>query len=176
MSGAERPERPSELLLDAAARLRAHIATRTGDSGRIELIQFMLGRDRFAMAIELIGTIERLPALTLVPNTPPFVAGIANLRGEIVPVLDLAAMLELEEEQRPRGLLVLRDRSHRFGIITHSLPDILKVSPEDIEPSPRLGDALGSILSGVLRRGDQIFGVIDLPRLLTLVARLTHAE
>lgn len=172
------PPPRTEALLAQAQRLRAQLESNPEETEEIGLIEFVLGADRFAIEIEVVSKIDKIPAITAVPNTPSFVKGVVNLRGEIFPVLDLAEMLGLKVDADDRGMLILQDGAKRFGIVSQALPDYFKTDPEKIDPPPKSTDIVGSILSGTLRRetDGQFIGIIDGARLFALVARLTHAE
>jgi purine-binding chemotaxis protein CheW len=175
---AKGPSKRIELYLAAAQRLRAQLESDPEETEEIGLIDFELGKDRFAIEIELVSKIDKIPPITPIPNSQKFVRGIANLRGEIFPVLDLSVLLELDAEGEDRGMLILQDDNRRFGILSHSLPDYFKTDPEKIEPAPKSIDTVGSILKGTLK-GDsenQFIGVIDGQQLFALVARLSNAE
>lgn len=171
-----RPQRRGDLLLDAAAKVRARLEANPEGTEELAVITFHLGSERFAIPIEAVGKIEVLPAITPVPQTPPFVRGVANHRGEIVPVIDLTLMFDMPTDRAPVGLLVMRDPQRRFAIITHSVPDTLKLSPDLIVDTPKGGELLGAVLSGGAVLGDSFLGIIDLNRLITLIARSADAE
>jgi purine-binding chemotaxis protein CheW len=164
--------------LAAAQKLRARLESEPEETDEIGLIDFELGADRFAIDIEFVSKIDKIPPITPVPNTPNFIKGIVNLRGEIFPVLDLAEMLDIKVEGDNRGMLILQDGTRRFGVMSHSLPDYFKTDPEKIDPPPKSIDTVGSILSGTLKRGPgkKFIGIIDGSRLFALVARLSNAE
>ncbi|MDF1664045.1 MAG: chemotaxis protein CheW [Planctomycetota bacterium] len=168
----------TEALLAQAQRLRAQLEDNPEETEEIGLIDFELGADRFAIEIEVVSKIDKIPPITSVPNTPGFVKGVVNLRGEIFPVLDLSEMLGIKVEGEDRGMLILQEGTKRFGVVSHSLPDYFKTDPEKIDPPPKSTDIVGSILSGTLQRetDGQFVGIIDGPRLFALVARLTNAE
>lgn len=108
--------------------------------------------------------------LTVVPLSPSFVCGVANLRGSVVCVIDLPALLDPSAPARgleeAKSLLVLRSGERRVGILSAVLPDFRRVERGDAILPPR-GER--DIYSGVLEREGALVGLIDPAKLFELV-------
>lgn len=166
------PSKRSEAILQAAEKVRARLQEKDADSDELALIHFDLGDNRFAVHITDIAKIDHVPEITPVPNTPSFVYGVANLRGTIFPILDLAAMLDIKDAGgETRGLLIFREGRRQFGVVSHSLPDYFKTSQEAIEEAPRSNQKIYTVLSSTVRYENRLIGIIDSQKLTALIER-----
>jgi len=110
-----------------------------------QYLMFMLGRETFALPILCIREILEYAAPTEVPMMPEFVRGIVNLRGAVVPVIDLAQRFgRAPAATTKRTCIVIvetrvNDEPHVFGIVVDAVNEVLEVPPTDIEPPPTFG-------------------------------------
>lgn len=157
-------------LARAGAELRSSLQGDTRTEPEITLIRFELGGEQYAMRLEAVTKIERVPAIVAVPRTPPFVKGIASLRGEVVCVVDLRALLGAPpSDQDPHGLIVLGEGARRVAILSDVLPDYFRAKESALVPSPhRAGEA---ILSSGFERDEGFVGVIDTRKLMDSLER-----
>ncbi|MBL4849450.1 MAG: chemotaxis protein CheW [Planctomycetes bacterium] len=137
-----------------------------------QIIRFRCGDAEFAISIDVVERTERVPMLTNVPLSPAFVCGIANLRGSVVCVIDLQALLDPGSEARglakAKSLLVLRLGEQRVGIVSAVLPDFRRVEAGEAILPPR-GER--DIFVGVLERAGDLIGLIDPNKLFELLER-----
>ena len=115
--------------------------------------------------IEIVG----LPAVTEVPDMPEFVKGIINLRGKVIPVMDMRIRFHMgEKEYHDRTCVIivsLRDRL--AGLIVDAVREVHRILEDQMEPSPRMGDAEGSrFIKAVGKVGDEVKLILDIERLL----------
>lgn len=160
-------------LAEAGARRSA--ALRAGATAEAErsFIRFEMGGERYCIPLEAVTKIERVPPIIPVPRTPSFVRGIASLRGEIVAVIDLAAVIGGEPTTTTaHGLLVLADGARRVGILSDALPDYFRVGVSGLLPAPtgRAGDAL---IANAIERKEGTVAVLDVKKLMEVLARRT---
>jgi purine-binding chemotaxis protein CheW len=162
------PPRDPDALLQAAEARRASLARGDEAEREAQLIHFALGSGRYAVPLENVVKIERVPRVVPVPRTPAFVRGLVSLRGEIVCVIDLRDLLGLgSSAAAPRGIVVLQDGARRIGLLGDSLPDFLRIRADAIVPPPA---GLGSdALAGVVERDGKTIAVLDTVRLLDLI-------
>jgi purine-binding chemotaxis protein CheW len=115
-----------------------------------QVVIFHLDKEEFGVPIESVQEIVRVPeVLTKVPNAPPFVEGVINLRGAVLPVVDLRRRLDLpaiERSDRQRVMVFLID-GLRTGFIVDSVAEVLKIPKAAIEPAPRLTGEQGKLLA-----------------------------
>jgi purine-binding chemotaxis protein CheW len=134
------------------------------------MVSLRCGVVTFALPIEAVREIVMVPEITPVPDVGPFVRGIINLRGRILPVLDLALRLGFGRgPDHPNGriLVVEHDREHPLGLLVEDASEVLRVPQASIAPPPELaaGGSSGAV-GGVARLGERILLVLDLDRVL----------
>jgi purine-binding chemotaxis protein CheW len=115
-----------------------------------QVVVFRLGKEEFGVPIESVQEIVRLPdEMTHVPKAPPSVEGVINLRGAVLPVIDLRRRLGLaavERSDRQRIIVLLID-GVRTGFIVDSVAEVLKVPKSTIEPAPCLSGEQSQLLA-----------------------------
>lgn len=135
-----------------------------------QLVTCCLGEEEFAVDILSVQEINRMVEITRVPKAPSFVEGVINLRGRIIPVLNLRrrfAMAEVERTAKSR-IVVVNVKGRTVGLIVDSVSEVLRVPKSTIEPPPSLETAIGAeFIQGVGRIKDRLLIVIELTRLLT---------
>lgn len=115
-----------------------------------QVVVFRLGTEEFGVPIESVQEIVRVPSeLTHVPKAPPAVEGVINLRGQVLPVMDLRRRLGLSGVERNDGqrIVVFMIQGVRTGFIVDSVAEVLKVPRNAIEPAPRMSEAQSQLLS-----------------------------
>lgn len=140
-----------------------------------------LGGERFALSMDAVAEVGRMPALTRVPGSPVWVAGVANWRGRILGVVDLRPLLGVTAERtaaRGTGRLVVLHRSAvSVGVLAERVEGVLAIDEADLE-APLLtltGDA-ESLLAGQLTDADGPVGVVDVTAALALRHRIGAAR
>jgi purine-binding chemotaxis protein CheW len=131
------------------------------------MVSMRCGSVTFAVPIGAVREIVMVPEITPVPETGPFVRGVINLRGRILPVLDLAPRLGLGEGPAPshgRILVVEHDREHPVGLLVDDASEVLRVPEGAIAAPPQLAGGATSAVSGVARLPDRLLLVLDLDR------------
>jgi purine-binding chemotaxis protein CheW len=115
-----------------------------------QVVVFRLDKEEFGVPIESVQEIVRVPeALTHVPKAPPFVEGVINLRGAVLPVIDLRRRLGLpavERSDRQRVMVFLIE-GMRTGFIVDSVAEVLKIHKSAIEAAPRWSSEQGKLLA-----------------------------
>src|SRR3982751_50707 len=122
--------------------------TSTSSQERTQYLSFVLCGEEYAVNILRVKEIIEYDALTRVPAMPPSVRGVINLRGRVVPVVDLAARFGLPDGGITRRScivmveLVDNDESIVLGIIADAVSQVLDLAPSDIEPPPSFGTSV----------------------------------
>lgn len=120
-----------------------------------QYLSFMLGQDMFAMGILAVREILEYAGVTPVPQMPPSISGVINLRGTAVPVLDLARRLGREPSAigKRTCIIVLEvegdDGPFVIGILVDAVNAVLEILATDIEPAPRFGAVTADLLNGI---------------------------
>lgn len=122
-----------------------------------QFLVFRLGDEEFALPIEAVDEVGRVPEqITRVPKTPKFLEGVVNLRGEVLPVVDQRRRFDMPpgEGGARRRLVVVRTARHRAGLIVDSVSEVLRASPDAVEPAPDLTHEPTRLLEGVINLGE----------------------
>lgn len=135
----------------------------------LQVVGFRIGRETFGLPIAMVREIVRVPEITSVPNVPDYVEGVINLRGRIIPVIDLRKRFgqkTLDPDKRNRIVVVEVD-TRALGLLVHSASEVLKVPPSEVEsPQNVFQEGELSYVSGVAKLNSRLVILINLPRLL----------
>jgi purine-binding chemotaxis protein CheW len=146
-------------------------------SGLPQMVSLRCGAVTFALPIESVREIVMVPEITPVPEVGACVRGIINLRGRILPVLDLGLRLGIGPGPVPpagRILVVEHDREHPLGLLVDDASEVLRVPKDAVSPPPEMA-AHGTThaVSGVARLPDRMLLLLDLDRVLADTAPST---
>ncbi|MEY4528718.1 MAG: Chemotaxis signal transducer CheW [Nitrospirota bacterium] len=142
------------------------------EKGGEDLVQFVtcrIAQEEFALDVLSVQEINRMVEVTRVPKAPYFVEGVINLRGRIIPVLDLRRRFGLPSSDRTDDsrIMVVLVRQRMVGLIVDEVVEVLRVPKLSIEPPPSVGNSAGAeFTQGVGRIEDRLLIVLDLNRLL----------
>lgn len=144
-------------------------ASRTAEgTGEARLVLFTLGSEAYALEVEVVREILATPSIARVPRVVSFVAGVVDLRGEVVPVVDVRTWLEVPGGEAPaRHTLVAEVRDTRVGLRVDAVTEILAVPRARIQPLPAtLGPGPARLVKGIvtLNGGRRLLVVLDLER------------
>ncbi len=159
------PEEEKKVLRQRALAL-AKEPEREGTEEGIEIVEFLLARERYGIDASYVREVYPLNALTPVPCTPPFVLGMINVRGQIVSVIDMKKFFDLPD----RGLgdlnkvIILRSEAMEFGILADEIVGMARLRPEELQSSlPTLTGIREEYLKGIAKN---TMVVLDAERLL----------
>ncbi|WP_309121268.1 chemotaxis protein CheW [Paenibacillus sp.] len=120
-------------------------------------IVFSIGTEEYGIEVEHVKTIERMMPMTRVPKTPPFVKGVVNLRGVVVPVIHLASRFGLPENEPTENsrIVMVNVGDLEVGFIVDSANDVIDVNADRIEEPPEVvGGIRAKYLRGIAKVGD----------------------
>lgn len=141
-----------------------------GDGTPCELLAFRSGGRRCAIDIGDVREIRSWSAPTPLPHAPPHLLGLVNLRGTVLPVTDLAVLLDAgPTASDPRNVIVVAERSDRMhGLLVEAVSEIVRTQREEIKaiPTQTTEGPLGDLSRGILI-GEEMTHVLDLGRILT---------
>jgi len=133
--------------------------------GHPEIVIFEIEDDRYGVPVERVVEVNRELVVTGIPGAVPAVRGAANLRGQIVTVLDIRQILgfpEYPEDLNPT-VLIAYSRNELVGILVDSIVDVLQYDRQNIEPPPaNLPTEKAERLAGVIKDPDGLISLIDL--------------
>ena len=134
------------------------------------LVTFRLGSGEYAIDIMQAKEIIKMEKITLIPNAPDFVEGVINLRGNIIPIIDLKKRFNLEETEGDKntGIIIVKIEDVDMGIIIDSISKVVSISNSDIQPPPPMLSGIGQkYIKGVGKLEDKLLVVLDLEKLFT---------
>lgn len=135
-----------------------------------QLVLFALGGCKFGVDVANVREIRAWQPVTQLPHGSQFMLGVINLRGLIVPVFDLQAILGFSTaEARSAGVVIVIEHSgHSAGFLADCVSDIISVTPEQFNPPPACTSCAEELLDAIVIRGTEIIGVLDLSPIITL--------
>lgn len=135
-----------------------------------EYLTFTLGDENYALDILQVKEIRGYESVTKIARAPKFIKGVINLRGEIVPIIDLRIKFDVGNATYDEFTIVIVLNVHqRFvGIVVDSVSDVVSLSPEEIRPSPDFGVAFDSrFLKGLAKSNDEMLILVDIEKLIS---------
>jgi len=135
----------------------------------LHLVGFRVGRETFGVPIGMVREIVRLPEITAVPNAADFIEGVINLRGKIVPVVDLRKRFKdaAPESGKKSRILVAEVEGQSVGLIVNSASEVLKIPPSEVEvPRNLFSEGELNYISGVGKLGGRLILILDLTKVL----------
>jgi purine-binding chemotaxis protein CheW len=136
----------------------------------LQMINFTVRGDEYAVEIQKVREVINFRELTQLPKAPSFVKGIINLRGEVIPVIDLREKFGLTHEAySPLTSVVIVEIGRKaVGVVVDSVRHVIRVAPGELAPSPPfVGGLSGRFVSGVAKLGERLIVVLDMDRILT---------
>lgn len=141
-----------------------------------QLIVFQLGGVSYALHIDQIKEVVITPQITRLPQTPEYIKGVANIRGNIITILDLEERFELkeaedmqEDEENVQYTLVMESEEYKAGILVNKVPDTLNVAEEEIEDAGNIasnGALDGQYIQGIVKQENQLIVLMDMLKLV----------
>lgn len=136
-----------------------------------EFLAFTLGSEEYCIDILKVQEIRGYETVTPIPNTPAFMKGVVNLRGIIVPIIDLRIKLELAKVEYDQFtvVIILSIRGRVVGIVVDSVSDVVALAPEEIKEAPQMGAAIKTdYIDGLVTMDERMLIIIDIEKLATM--------
>ncbi len=135
-----------------------------------QLVVFDLDDESYGINIESVREIIRLQEITNVPRTPDFVEGIINLRGKVIPVIDLRTRFGLSEQERDGETRIVNVdiAGHEIGMVVDAVREVLRISRDSVEPpSSVITTDDSGYLRGIAKLENRLILTLDLDQILT---------
>ena len=136
-----------------------------------QYLTFKLGNEVFATDV---AQVRDLTEITKIPRTPEFMSGVINLRGSVVPVVDLRLCFEMSRTESTRNTcivvveVVLEGEPTVIGALADSVEEVIDLEPEQIQPAPRIGTQIRTdFIRGMGRRETQFIMILDIDRVFS---------
>ncbi len=130
-----------------------------------QVVSFRVGNEEYGVDIAQVQEIIRMVEITHVPRAPRFIEGVINLRGQLIPIVDLRTRFGMERSQATKStrIVVTEIGTKRVGIVVDSVSEVLSIAAENIEEAPEIVAGAGTeYISGVGKVGDRLIIMLDL--------------
>ena len=141
-----------------------------GSEKEIQLVSFFLGDEEYGVDIMKVQEIIKMQEITEVPQVPAFVEGVINLRGNVIPVIDLRKRFGLPEVENTKDtrIIVVEIGDTVVGIVVDGVSEVLRIKESLIDPPPKMIAGIGrEYLKGIGRLGERLLILLDLDKVLT---------
>ncbi len=139
-----------------------------------QYLTFKLGDEVFAIDVAKVREVLDLTAITKVPRTPDFMSGVINLRGSVVPVVDLRLCFEMSKTVKSVNTCIvvvevlLEGESTIIGALADSVEEVIDLEPEQIQPAPKIGAQIRTdFIQGMGKRDAQFIMILDIDRVFS---------
>ncbi len=146
------------------------ISGRSGTGRPSEYLTFTLGREEYGIDILKVQEIRGYDPVTRIANAPEFIKGVINLRGVIVPIVDLRIKFKVGEPSYHEFtvVIIITVRGRIIGMVVDGVSDVVALSPEQIKPAPEMGTALNTAyITGLGTLNDQMLILVDIEKLMS---------
>jgi purine-binding chemotaxis protein CheW len=134
-----------------------------------QYLTFTLGAEEYGVEILKVQEIKGYSATTPIPNTPPYIKGVMNLRGTIIPVVDLRAKFAMTEAEYTRFtvIIVVMIGTKVVGLVVDAVSDVLNIPLGDIQAAPDFGGQVNTrFINGMAKAGDKLIVLLDIDKVL----------
>jgi len=139
-----------------------------------QYLTFKLGGEVFATNVSKVREVLDFSAITKLPRTPEFMSGVINLRGTVVPVVDLRLCFEMSRTEKTVNTcivvveMLLEGESVVIGALADSVEEVIDLEPDQIEPPPRIGTRIRTeFIKGMGKRDGQFIMILDIDRIFS---------
>jgi len=147
----------------------------TGILETLQCLTFKLADETFAVDVAKVREILDFSTVTKVPQTPDFMRGVINLRGSVVPVVDMRLKFGMSETAKTVNTciivmeIMLDNETAVVGALADSVQEVLELEPENIEPAPRIGTKLNTeFLVGMGKHNESFIMILNIDKVFTL--------
>ncbi len=141
----------------------------------LQFVTFNLNNEQYAVDILNVQEINRITEITKVPNAPAYVEGVINLRGKVIPVINLRKKFCLDEKTKDdmSRIIIMEINGITNGLIVDSVSEVLRVPSSIIEPTPPMSSDMSSkFIKGIAKMEDRLIILIDIDKLIGSAVQL----
>lgn len=139
-----------------------------------QYLTFKLGDEVFGIDVAKVREVLDFTSITKVPRTPDFMSGVINLRGNVVPVVDLRLCFEMSKTEKTVNTcivvveVILEGESTIIGALADSVEEVIDLEPDQIEPAPKIGTQIRTdFIKGMGKRDAQFIMILDIDRVFS---------
>lgn len=164
-----------ELTLDEVRSQAASESPDTDKGKLVQLIIFKLGNEEYALHIDQIKEVVLTPGIAKIPQTPKYIRGVANIRGNVIAIVDLESKFNLQDEsalenpQTGQYTLVVESDSFKIGVLVMEVPNTLTVSENDIDKSSTVlqySNLDQDCIKGIVKSGNRMIIMVDMIKMM----------
>lgn len=136
----------------------------------LHVVSFKLHQEEYAIEITKVKEIILLEGITRIPQVPEFIEGIINLRGNVIPIIDLRKRFGLSAEERTEHtrIIVTRMEGRIIGLIVDSVSQVMKIPKADVQPPPdTIASISGKYILGIGKVDERMIILLDIEKILT---------
>ena len=141
------------------------------DNQSNKYLMFQLGNEEYGIDITRITAIEELPQITAIPDMPNFVKGVINLRGKVIPAVDLRLRFGLEEREYDDRtcIVIVSVNESTIGLIVDIVSEVHEIGINDIGPPPSFKSSSGKeqYIAGLAKRGEEVKIILDVEKIIS---------
>ncbi len=143
--------------------------TSTAGEQVLQLVTFTLRNEEYAVDILNVQEINRITEITQVPNSPSYVEGVINLRGKVMPVINLRKKFNLEDKETDdtSRIIIMDIKGVTNGLVVDSVSEVLRIPTDIVEPPPPMSSDMNSkFIKGIAKLENRLIILIDIDELL----------
>jgi len=136
----------------------------------IQVVSFKLGSEEYGVDIAQVQEINRMVAVTHVPRAPQFMEGVINLRGQLIPIIDLRARFGMPRAEHSKNtrIVVTEIAGKRVGMVVDSVSEVLRLALDQVEDAPEMLTGVETeYIRGVGKIEDRLIILLDLARIIS---------
>jgi purine-binding chemotaxis protein CheW len=134
-------------------------------------VTFKIGKEYYGLPIENVLSIEKPSKTTRIPNAPDYVIGLINLRGDVIPVVDLRTKLGMEKKQvdKDSRIIIIKEKEIVVGLMVDSSKDVLDIDEENVDKPPTdESNTIIDYISGIGKKDERLIFILNSLKLLDL--------
>ena len=139
-----------------------------------QYLTFKLGNEVFGIDVAKVREVLDFTTITEIPRTPDFMSGVINLRGSVVPVVDLRLCFQMSKTERTRNTCIvvvevlLENEPAVIGALADSVEEVIDLEPDQIQPGPKIGTQIHTdFIKGMGKREAQFIVILDIDRVFS---------
>ena len=138
-----------------------------------QFISFSVGEEEYGLELLRVREVIRVRQITRLPKAPSFVKGMINLRGDVIPIIDLRDKfgLEAKEATATTRVIVVEVEAKLMGMVVDSASQVVRISPDQIDPPPVLGGFSQEFITGVGKLDDRLIVLLNIDAVVSAEER-----
>ncbi len=144
-----------------------------------QLVVFELADEFYGINIAVVESIIKMQEITQLPQTPDYIKGVTNLRGTVLPVIDLRIRFGLgtQKDTKQTRVIIVTMGEVKVGLMVDGVSEVLRISDESIEPLPPMVNSVNSdFLKGIVRLEDRLIILLEVEKVLALEEQQALAQ